>query len=298
MKHIERIGGVKRIFWSDVEYAKHLDTLTVEKRGARDRARSLRPEVCCRTTMRLPGPVRPTGVDLWKRYDLYPLVEGGVGDFTFSLIHPSRGRPIPALEAMALWLGQASKLYPIEYILSLDHDDAYLYLDTIKQAIGRVDFRVVIHQNRSLVDAVNRGAEQAGGDVLVFVSDDFECPDYWDQKILEAANGRRDPWCLFVRDGYRTDGLQCMSIMSRAYYEQDHYMYYPEYKSMYADNDYTEHAMLRGQVIHAEHLLFRHNHYVVTGVEPDETYRRENQPAWFSLGKGLLEERRRKGFAP
>ena len=47
-----------------------------------------------------------------------------------------------------------------------------------------------------------------------------------------------------------------LQIMSRAYYSQRGYAMYPEYESMYADNDFTEHARHDGVVIDARHLVF------------------------------------------
>ena len=51
-----------------------------------------------------------------------------------------------------------------------------------------------------------------------------------------------------------------MPILSRAWYENQGFVFFPEYESMFADNDFCETARQAGVVIDARHLMFPHRH--------------------------------------
>ena len=132
---------------------------------------------------------------------------------------------------------------------------------------------LVVHANRSIVDAVNHAARQSTGDVLIVVSDDFGCPPRWDESIA-AAIGRRHNVALLVHDGI--DGrIMTLPIVDRAFYESCGYVYFPDYLSMYCDDDLTEHAAETGRLVDARHLRFPHRHPDAVGGALDETYRQE-----------------------
>lgn len=212
---------------------------------------------------------------------------------TFSLIHPTRGRPAPAWECMNLWKDRMSSHNKLEYIISLDRDDADKYQPILKH---QQDFplKVVTWDNPTMVAALNRGAKFATGDVLIYVSDDFECPDNWDLKIQSAVGSKID-WVLFVRDGLQEE-TQTISILSRKYYEHFGYMYYPEYISMWADPDFTQTAIRMGKVIDGKHLTFKHNHYSVGKAPNDETYQRQNSSKAWVHGETLFNKRKAENF--
>jgi ADP-heptose:LPS heptosyltransferase len=221
----------------------------------------------------------------------------------FSLVHPSRGRPEQALKCIRRWVMDASRHNDIEYILSLDLDDAKNYIGMVSD-IRELDVRVVIGPNRSVVDALNWGAKEATGDVLIYLSDDFECPVGWDLDIEEAVGEEKflgsNPlkgveWALKVHDGNQ-DQTCTISILSRAYYEALGRIYYPEYFSVYVDNDFTEEAEARGVLIDGTHLVFKHNHYLFGGLPYDATYEKENNPEAYKCGEALLERRRKEKF--
>ena len=96
----------------------------------------------------------------------------------FSLVHPSRGRVALAGEAIREWTEARSGRHSCEHILSIDADDpaaaGYRHLADEHHC------RLVVSPNRTMIEAANRGAEAAHGDVLVLVSDDFGCPEHWD----------------------------------------------------------------------------------------------------------------------
>ena len=197
----------------------------------------------------------------------------------FSLVHPSRQRLRRADEAISEWRRHAGGTHVVEHILSVDADDPDLagYRDLAAKH-GSV---LVVGDNRTMVEAVNRGAAAASGDVLVSMSDDFGCPPHWDDAIAGAIAGRAEA-AVWVHDGI--DGrIMTLPILSRGLYRRLGYIYHPAYISMYADDDLTAVAHRFHAVVDVrDRLLFPHRHASIGLGEADVTHARQNRNhAWW-----------------
>jgi len=288
MRYVSRIGGKKRYFDTHEEYRAFLDGL--EQTGKRDRSRKKRPRIERDDIWREKRSLAKVEFERFTRPDVprkYPRE-------TFSVIHPTRGRPHLAAQCFYRWSDLFSHKNDLEYLMVLDSDDAENYLEVIEELMLIPGFRVVIWDNMNVVQALNNGAKVSTGDVLLYVSDDFECPPNWDLEIQKEVKGEKD-WVLFVYDGIQRRA-QTISILDRVYYSRTGYIYYPEYKSMFADPDFTETAKVLGRSIDAMHLTFRHNHYSIGGVPFDATYAKENSPDAWNHGEALFNRRKAENF--
>jgi len=153
-----------------------------------------------------------------------------------SLLHATR-RPEAAKKCQQLWLGRADNSANIEIITCVDHDDE----------AGKAAFPdAVISNENTVVAAWNKAAEEATGDVLVALDDDF-CPTHaWDQIIESYMSNGAD--ILHVGDKHRKDELICHPIVSKRFYEAMGYLWHPSFKSVYCDNWFTEVAKRWGYV--------------------------------------------------
>ena len=79
-----------------------------------------------------------------------------------SIVHPSRGRPQKAFKTAMQWMSSCG-LDDIEYILSIDSND-YLKKEYQRLFDG---YRILVSDNRSAVDAINKAAEQTKGDIII-----------------------------------------------------------------------------------------------------------------------------------
>lgn len=215
-----------------------------------------------------------------------------------SIIHPSRKRPELAFETANKWLTHA--VNPLQYIISIDKDDptAEDYINNFmpfsEQWLSRHTVAMRLSENKSSVEAINKGAEDTCNDLLIVVSDDFECFPGWDEWLLSKLEGQKD---FIVKT---TDTLQewliTLPIMDRAYYNRFGYIYYPGYKHMFSDTEMTEVGHLLGRVIDLrdkEHA-FLHRHPCGGFVQKDETYLR-NDETW-NQGEELFNERKKNNF--
>ena len=210
----------------------------------------------------------------------------------FSLLHPSRNRVRLAEQAIAEWKGKFSGDTPLEYILSIDTDDGDVA--GYRQLAERQGVRLIIHPNRSIVDAVNHAAQAATGDFFVVVSDDFGCPELWDRALAAVVGARRDV-AVLVHDAGDAR-IMTLPIVGRTLYERLGYVYYPEYFSMFCDDDLTQVAAGLGKLVDARHLVFPHRHCSVGGNPFDATYARQNSPAAWRSGWRVFEKRRVANF--
>lgn len=211
-----------------------------------------------------------------------------------SLIHPSRGRAKKAYSAFLNWMTKAPLGSGVQHIVSLDSDDPEL---PIYKGWACLEECRIIADNKSVVDAVNKAARIAAGNILVYMSDDFNCPEGWAKLIEAEFEGVTTPRILRVDDKLQDFHVRVltMPIMNRAAYEQLGYFFNPLYKSMWVDCDLYEVAHRRGWIKPCKHLVFPHEH-VSNGMAPDdETYRRS--AANWDQGKAVFEQRRRMRFA-
>jgi len=197
-----------------------------------------------------------------------------------SIIHPSRTRASIANQVRTEWLTKADGI--IEYIFSLDNDD-------IQNT--KYDGDCIYNNNRSAIDAINRGAEVTTGDLLIVVSDDFGCPEHWDSLLIESLKGKSD-YCVKTQDGLQPT-LMTLPIMDRVYYDRFGYIYHPEYRHMFCDQEMTAVAHMLGKAITLP-LVFPHNHYT-TGKFKKDAITARNNATWVQ-GETVFNERLKSNF--
>ena len=197
-----------------------------------------------------------------------------------SIIHPSRSRPVQANATRDRWKQNADEHH--EYIFSLDLDDP-----TRKQYKGQV----LLNNNKSAIAAINYAAHYATGDLLIVVSDDFDCIPHWDTLLLKALEGKED-FLIKTRDGIQPT-LITLPIMDRTYYERFGYVYFGGYKHMFSDQEMTAVGHMLGRAIDVP-ILFEHKHYS-TGKSKKDAINKKNNATW-GQGKRLFKERLKTNF--
>lgn len=208
-----------------------------------------------------------------------------------SLIHPSRGRADKSYNNSLQWL-MKSGLSDVEIVVAVDSDDPELQKYKTRYGIGPLR----IGEHKSVVEATNSAALSSFGDILIYLSDDFDAPDSWGPLVLKEFEGVEGPCLLKVDDCLQPFHVPVLTIpiMNRALYERLGYFWHPEYKSMFCDTDLFEVCKKNGWIKNAPHLKFPHNHVSVGKAQDDETYRRS--AANWDQGKALFARRKAQGF--
>lgn len=213
----------------------------------------------------------------------------------FSLCHPSRGRVTMAYETRTKWLANASGQHDVEHILSIDSSDPNY--DSYIRVFEGAQTEIEVNPNRHCVDATNAGAKLATGDILIYLSDDFDCPQNWDLLLAEiAAKATKPEYLIWVNDGGQgRNTVITIPIMSRALYEALGYLYHPDYPSMWVDVDLWNVCNLRRCLIDAKQLLFKHNHWSVNR-QRDATDNNHDSPEKNRIGLEIFNRRKAEGF--
>lgn len=199
-----------------------------------------------------------------------------------SLLHATRGRGRQAYKMQHEWLTRAADPDAIEHIFAIDADDLESRAFAFQQS-------VILDGQGGCVAAWNAAAACSSGQILVQMSDDFLPPLHWDQLILERIGDPSEPAVLAVSDGFRTDPLLCMAIMTRTRWQQQGYMFHPDFmaSAMYSDNYFTDRAYADSVVIEARDLVFEHHHPAAGKAAVDETYARQNAEEKYRMGKTI-----------
>jgi hypothetical protein len=205
-----------------------------------------------------------------------------------SIIHPSRSRGNQAASVMSQWLSKADCRDNIEYRIIVDKDDKSGFYYQYHLGNRTLFFD---NQRGNVVDAINFGALHSNGNLLIVVSDDFDCPDHWDTLLLKALQGKSD-FCVKTQDGLQAT-LMTLPIMDRVYYERFGYIYHPDYRHMFCDQEMTAVAHMLGRAITLP-LMFPHNHYSTGKFERDAVTLRNN--ATWQQGERVFNERLKSNF--
>lgn len=204
-----------------------------------------------------------------------------------SIIHPSRGRAERAFETFKRWT--ANPCCEFEYILSLDTSDRMQskYYELFTDS----GVRIIVSQNRSAIDAINNASYIADGDIFIQIAEDFDCPDAWGKKIIDAVGDKKD-WIMKTNDGIQ-DWIITLPIMDREYYNRFGYIYFTEFLHMFCDTQLTCVADMTARKIEAD-ITFTHNHYS-TGRSEKDAISQKADGTW-EQGKKLFIENFKRGF--
>src|ERR1035437_2439846 len=183
----------------------------------------------------------------------------------FSILHTS-ARPDKWRAVYDDWMAKCVRPEDVEYVLVIDPRWGFDIEDMTKYDTRFDNVHVVLNnRRRCYVDGVNLAAEASTGSILIVNADDQFACEAWDGELLRFGllPEGEDLFVLEVSTGTPNEherGVMVMPILSRARYEQQGYVFYPEYESMFADNDFCETARQDGVVIDARHLMFPHRH--------------------------------------
>lgn len=213
-----------------------------------------------------------------------------------TLLHPSRSRPEKAFSTYRHWMNLASGKPEIEHLLSLDYSDPLA---------GKYEYfgpnsSTILSTNDCVVQATNEAAKNATGGILIYLSDDFKCPQEWDLKIIDAVNkhysGDDGLWLLKVDDCLQKFHVPVLTIpiMSRELYQRLGWFWHPEYKSMFCDEHLYWVCKNNGWLVEAPELQFPHEHCTIGKAVRDETYIRSE--ANWNQGKALFAKHKAEGF--
>ena len=157
----------------------------------------------------------------------------------------TRARPEKFLECLKLHVDTLANKADVLFNISCDKDDDSMNSDGIVEAIHDIykNCFVNFNHNSTKVQAINADVDKRKFDILVNSSDDMNPQVYgWDEDIRLGFKEYFPDYdgVLHFNDGVNGRDLNTLCILGRRYYERFGYIYNPEYKSLYCDNEFTE----------------------------------------------------------
>lgn len=221
----------------------------------------------------------------------------------FSILHTS-ARPAKWREIYDAWLAAADHPEDVEYVLVVDERWGFSADPEAREyANVRPTDTVALNKGRKCyVDGVNRAAELSHGEILVVIADDQYPAPHWDSFLAAVKQGNipGDDFVIWCNTGTPTEferNIVVMPVMSRARYNRLGYVFYPQYESMYADNDLCAHASQDGVLYKANpEAVFPHRHPFFSDAPMDAAYEAQNRSEAYSLGAVIFQRRQAARF--
>lgn len=199
---------------------------------------------------------------------------------------PTRNRPHLFIKNLKEYKEKTFDHNQVQWLISYDSDDKSMSTEVLKEARSIIpDIMLVSGTSNSKIHAVNRDIEIVPNwDIILIVSDDMWVRENnWDRAIRENMEKHfpDTDGCLWFHDGTIQKRISTLSCIGRKYYKRREYVYFPEYKSFFCDNEYTEVAMIEDKMVFIDQVIIGHEHPDWKGKIPmkDQLYK-NNDKHW------------------
>ena len=121
----------------------------------------------------------------------------------------------------------------------------------------------VFGESLNKIDAVNRDIVDGDWDIILLASDDMIPEQLGYDDIIRNNMKKYFPntdGVLWFNDGFQKENLNTLCILGKKYYKRFNYIYYPEYKSTWCDNEFMDVANLLGKQKYFANVIIRHEH--------------------------------------
>lgn len=184
---------------------------------------------------------------------------------------PTFARPEKFLSCLSKYVNMSSGKNHLHFNINCDIDDATMNntdsveaVHTIFRDLDHCDFDMYFDKNTNKISAINDHIENKDFDVVICASDDMiPQEEGWDDTIatdmqmyFPQLNG-----ALHYFDGYKKESLITLSILGKSLYDHFGYIYHPDYRSLYCDDEFTRSVYNLGRVKYIDHLVIKHEHY-------------------------------------
>jgi len=202
--------------------------------------------------------------------------------FTILLKFPSRGRPDKLVSTFEKYIQMADSPSHIHALITLDQDDLTVTEELRDRLMSiHASTRIVVGRSCGKIGAVNRDMDLAPPfDVILLASDDM-IPQVKGYDTIIRNNMQSlytdTDGVLFFNDGHSGKRLNTLCILGKRYYNRFGYIYNPEYKSLWCDNEFTMVANKLGKQTYIDQVIIKHENPMTNRqLQSDEMYRINN----------------------
>lgn len=197
---------------------------------------------------------------------------------------PSRSRPDRVFEVLDATVNNLNDKENFLFLLSLDSDDQTMNNESVINKLNSYpNMNYVFGNSTSKVHAVNRDLDSFNRewDILVLLSDDMVPVLTGFDDIIRLNFEKYFPdfdGVTWFNDGFQKNRINTLSIMGKKYYQRFNYIYHPDYKSLYCDNEFTNVANILNKQVYIDTVIIEHRHFSIGNNRSryDDLYRRND----------------------
>jgi len=183
----------------------------------------------------------------------------------FLFKYPTMGRPDWFCETLGTYYKLLSGKHDYQFLVSLNEDDpTMLSADIIRHMMTQDNliFRTGLHKSK--VQAINADMDEVDDfDILVLVSDDMIPQQAGFDLIIAEDMLTHFPemdGALHYNDGCcGQDKCITLSIMGKKMYDHFGYIYHPDYRSLFCDNEFTDVVRDMNKVRYFPSVIIKHD---------------------------------------
>lgn len=190
---------------------------------------------------------------------------------------PTYARAEKFLTVLEKYVDTASSHHDLFFNINCDMADlsmtnAYTQ-EVIKKILGKKENISGVQnfdRNTEKISAINAHIDDKDFDIVICASDDMVPKSWaWDNEIALAMQTYFPDLdgCVHFNDGNTNGELITFSILGKALYDHFGYIYHPDYKSLYCDDEFTQEVKRLGKAKYIDKIIISHEHYSVKGTE-------------------------------
>ena len=151
------------------------------------------------------------------------------------------------------------------FLITLDNDDEEMNSPEVVNIFSTFkNIKYVYGDSTSKIHAINRDLETENEwDIVLLASDDMTPKVKGYDNIIRNKMEEHYPdtdGILWFNDGHQGTTLNTLSILGKKYYERFNYIYYPEYKSMWSDNEFMSVGNILEKQTYFDEVIIEHEH--------------------------------------
>jgi hypothetical protein len=191
---------------------------------------------------------------------------------------PTLDRPHKFVSVLDEYVNKASghwhdnkRCVSLFFNINCDIDDTSMNNALMKYKINEIfkqnsfaDYQIHYDKDTDKIGAINAHVDEVDFDIVVCASDDMiPQMNNWDIEIASAM-GQHFPnldGCVHFNDGHTDGKLITFSILGKKLYDHFGYIYHPDYKSLYCDDEFTREVTRMDKVAYIDKTIVKHEHY-------------------------------------
>jgi hypothetical protein len=151
------------------------------------------------------------------------------------------------------------------FLITLDNDDEEMNSPEVSDIFSTFkNVKYVYGDSVSKIHAINRDIETIDEwDIVLLASDDMTPKVKGYDNIIRDKMKEHYPdtdGVLWFNDGHQGNKLNTLCILGKKYYERFNYIYHPEYKSVWSDNEFMLVGNLLQKQTYFDEVIIEHEH--------------------------------------